>query len=579
MPVRPIPTADHTSADLGSRMPAMRLVILALVIVVGLAGITWGLSPQFDRTSFVVVAVATLTTLPSALLIYLYGQNLRYSIPFVVYADIGITVVLFASRSPFDALPGIVLLMLVSLYAGVYVSGRILAAQLAFAAAILVVLSVLSVQDGVDGWLVLSRALTLLTAIIVPVLLKMHIDFLTEKRENSRRDGVSGLLNRRGLDGAVARFDVPRGVEQTLGAAVVHLRDFVQIERRLGRATSHDLVAETSTLLTDALPDAIVARTQPGEFACVWLGSADDVAERLAAARTLVESTRLRSATVSMTCTSSTVPVDYRTTVTVALGKTLTAAAFLQYGDAVAPRSNHHVAELIADGGPAIVFQPVLSVSTGRVMGYEALSRFPSGHGTTQSWFLDAAADGLQIPLELAAVRRAVAASRDLPTDVFLAVNVSATTIVATDLVPILDEAAECRRVVVEITEHDLVSDYTALGAALDHLRDEGLSISVDDVGAGYSGLRQLVEIKPDVIKLDASIVRGIDTDPMRRAAASALTTFAAAIGAECVYEGIETPQELESARSLGADMVQGFLLGRPTSTPILSRQDGMNAL
>ncbi|KQU07295.1 hypothetical protein ASG56_07140 [Rhodococcus sp. Leaf7] len=565
MPVRPIPTAERGSAHREyPSVPTMRLIVLTLVITVGLSGLAWGMSPQFDGVSFTVVVVAALTTLPSAALFYLYGRTMRYSIAFIVYSDIGIGLVLFSSQSPFDALPGVVLLMLVSLFAGVFASGRVLTVQLIFVAVVLVALSVLSLQDGVDGWLVSSRSLTLLTAIIVPILLKMHVDYLTEKLENSRRDGVSGLLNRRGLDGAVARFDIARGVEQTLGAAVVHLRDFVQIERRLGRATSHDLVAETSALLSEAFPDAIVARTQPGEFACIWLGSEDDVVSRLAAVRSLVESTRLRSATVSMTCTSSTVPVDYRTTATVALGKTLTAAAFLQYGDVVAPRNNDHVAELIADGGPTIVFQPVLSVATGRIMGYEALSRFPSGHGTTQSWFLDAAADGLQIPLELAAVRRAVAASRDLPADAFLAVNVSATTIVATDLVPILDEATTCRRVVVEITEHDLVSDYTALGAALDHLRDAGLSISVDDVGAGYSGLRQLVEIKPDVIKLDASIVRGIDTDDMRRAAASALTTFAAAIGAQCIYEGVETQKELDSARALGADMVQGFLVGRP---------------
>ena len=116
----------------------------------------------------------------------------------------------------------------------------------------------------------------------------------------------------------------------------------------------------------------------------------------------------------------------------------------------------------------------------------------------------------------------------------------------------------------VESWTHDRIDDYDGMGVAVEMLRSAGVLISVDDVGTGYSGLRQLVELRPGVVKLDASIVRGIDTDRMRRAAAVSIVTFSREIGAVCIFEGVETAEELATAREVGADLVQGYLLGRP---------------
>lgn len=106
-------------------------------------------------------------------------------------------------------------------------------------------------------------------------------------------------------------------------------------------------------------------------------------------------------------------------------------------------------------------------------------------------------------------------------------------------------------------------------------LKEAGVLVAIDDVGAGYAGLRQLIDLSPDLIKLDAGIVRGLHTDSARRAAAEALALYSRRVGVQCVFEGIETVEELETARSLGADMLQGFLVGRPAPLPDINGNIG----
>ena len=123
------------------------------------------------------------------------------------------------------------------------------------------------------------------------------------------------------------------------------------------------------------------------------------------------------------------------------------------------------------------------------------------------------------------------------------------------------------RPIVLEITEHDPIDDYTTMVAGLRTI-GEGVRIAVDDAGAGYAGLRQILEMRPDVVKLDIALVHGIDGDPARRALASAMVAFAFDTGATVLAEGIETTDELETLRSLGVSLGQGFLLARPAPAP-----------
>jgi EAL domain-containing protein (putative c-di-GMP-specific phosphodiesterase class I) len=123
--------------------------------------------------------------------------------------------------------------------------------------------------------------------------------------------------------------------------------------------------------------------------------------------------------------------------------------------------------------------------------------------------------------------------------------------------------------VVIEVTEHAPVRDYERLAAALQPLRERGLRLAVDDAGSGYSGLRHILRLAPDILKLDIDLTRGINTDRSRHAMSVALVRFAEEMDMVTVAEGIETEEELEALRELAVPWGQGYLLGRPGPLPL----------
>jgi EAL domain-containing protein (putative c-di-GMP-specific phosphodiesterase class I) len=125
------------------------------------------------------------------------------------------------------------------------------------------------------------------------------------------------------------------------------------------------------------------------------------------------------------------------------------------------------------------------------------------------------------------------------------------------------------RRLVLELTEHSRVDDYPRLLGSLDALRYQGVRVAVDDTGAGYAGLHHILRLLPDILKLDVDLIRGIDTDPIRRALTGSLVAFAAELGAAVIAEGIETPEELKTLDDLGVTWGQGYHLARPGPLPL----------
>jgi EAL domain-containing protein (putative c-di-GMP-specific phosphodiesterase class I)/putative methionine-R-sulfoxide reductase with GAF domain len=211
-----------------------------------------------------------------------------------------------------------------------------------------------------------------------------------------------------------------------------------------------------------------------------------------------------------------------------------------------------------------VVVQPVLSLASGAVVGVEALARFPGPPvQPPDAWFADAERVGRGVDLELAAAEAALALLDDLPPGLDLAVNVGPTALADARL-PQLLAGRPTERIVLELTEHVAVDDYAGLRATVDRLRRLGLRLSVDDAGAGYASFGHILRLAPDLIKLDRSLVAGIDHDPVRTSLTTALVRFAHESGAEVVAEGIETDAELATLRTLGVDLGQGFLLGRP---------------
>ena len=213
----------------------------------------------------------------------------------------------------------------------------------------------------------------------------------------------------------------------------------------------------------------------------------------------------------------------------------------------------------------SVVFQPVIDLGTRRVAGMEALSRFPALGGRPDEVFADAWRLGLGLELEQAVVAEAVAQAHEKPAGVFLALNVSPATAASARFGDLASAIPRLDTTVVELTEHAPVEDYTRLRANLAPLRAAGLRLAVDDTGAGYASLRHVLELAPDFIKLDLTLVADIDREPAQRSLAASLVRFAGEVGATVIAEGIESPAQCRSVVGAGVELGQGFLLGRPS--------------
>jgi EAL domain-containing protein (putative c-di-GMP-specific phosphodiesterase class I) len=221
------------------------------------------------------------------------------------------------------------------------------------------------------------------------------------------------------------------------------------------------------------------------------------------------------------------------------------------------------IADVLERGRLAVELQPIFDLQRRERVGFEVLARFEcSPHRSPSAWFDAASAVGLGTELELLAVRTALDLLGRLPAETTLAINVSPRVAATDALLGLIGPVAD--RVVVEVTEHDRIEDYECLEAALEKLRECGARIAIDDVGAGFASLRHILGLSPDIVKLDLSLTRDIDSDPARRALAAALVAFAREIDATIAAEGIESGAELDLLRELGIDYGQGFYLGPP---------------
>ncbi len=207
--------------------------------------------------------------------------------------------------------------------------------------------------------------------------------------------------------------------------------------------------------------------------------------------------------------------------------------------------------------------QPIHDLHTGRVVGFESLSRFEDAKVRgPDKWFEDAKSVGRGIELELLAIEIALEAGAYFGDDVYQSINASPETLMSEEIAPLLAGFGE-RNLVIELTEHERVSDFSALNDALRVIAKHA-RIAVDDVGAGYCGLRFLVDLSPDLLKLDMSLTRNIHQDLARQAMAKAIVHYAAAIGGEVIAEGIESREEMDMLTQLGVTFGQGYFFAAP---------------
>lgn len=224
----------------------------------------------------------------------------------------------------------------------------------------------------------------------------------------------------------------------------------------------------------------------------------------------------------------------------------------------------------VVDTGTGLrtALQPIVDLRVAEIAGYEALTRFGGPSAPPDEWFAVAHASGQGPELEALALRSAFARRAVVPDGVFLAVNVSPHLLESAPVQEAFDDAAPLDDVVVELTEHVDPGEREPLLRALLGLRARGARIALDDMGTGYSGLRELATLQPDVVKLDRSFTDHCDSDTVKAAVVESLCSIADRLQATLVAEGVERLEELDWLQRAGVPLGQGWLLGPARRPP-----------
>ncbi|WP_298456690.1 EAL domain-containing protein [uncultured Cellulomonas sp.] len=215
--------------------------------------------------------------------------------------------------------------------------------------------------------------------------------------------------------------------------------------------------------------------------------------------------------------------------------------------------------------GLRLVAQPIIDVAQARVGGYELLARFDGPPARSPDvWFEEARSRDLDGPLTIQVLHALHRLRTDLPAGTFCTVNVEPHLLARDDVRDALLGNGRLDGVVVELTEHVSAGDGVVLCGALDAVREVGGLIAMDDAGQGHSGLARMIEVRPDLIKLDRALVAGIDQDPMKKAVVQLVGDLAGQLDAWILAEGVETERELAEVIRMGVPLVQGWAVGRP---------------
>lgn len=393
---------------------------------------------------------------------------------------------------------------------------------------------------------------------------------LARARWDADHDSLTGVLApvafRERLD-----LQTPHGDGALL---LVDIDNFGTINKNHGHAAGDQVLARVSAILQQAAGEqALVARLGGDEFAVATRNRDPD-----GLAREIVDALGAASIGLSGSVGLAAFPRDGRS-----------ADALLRAADIalrIAKRAGRqqvcaYAGDSLSDQGPggaraalgrliegenlAIFVQPIVDVRTGRYRAFEALARFQTGSTSSPlHWFALAEEFGLRPELELACLRAALGLLDELPDGARLSVNLSGPLLLDPRTLALLMDLPDASRLVIEVTENTLVQETPELHAAMAQLRARGAELAIDDMGAGYSGLRQITAVQASYLKLDRSLVTNIQESRERQALISALLSYSEHMNGAIVAEGVETEEEFHTIRELGVPLVQGYLLGRP---------------
>ena len=223
------------------------------------------------------------------------------------------------------------------------------------------------------------------------------------------------------------------------------------------------------------------------------------------------------------------------------------------------------ITEVLNNHEVKTVFQPVFHVDQQKVIGYECLSRFTSTpYLTPDIWFQQAESVGLGEELEIMAIEAAIDKMSAFSNDTSFSLNISPEYVINGAVERALTQHILDKKIVLEVTEHAQITDYRAFRNAVESLRNQGVRLAIDDVGAGYSNFQHILELGADIIKLDISLIRNIDTDTSRKALTAALIAYAKETACEVLAEGVETEEEFHELVRLGINKIQGYFISQP---------------
>jgi EAL domain-containing protein (putative c-di-GMP-specific phosphodiesterase class I) len=216
-----------------------------------------------------------------------------------------------------------------------------------------------------------------------------------------------------------------------------------------------------------------------------------------------------------------------------------------------------------------MAFQPIVRWSTREVFAHEALVRTTETRYSNPASLLSAAERSGRLFDLGRAIRATVAEAAGRMSAGKLFINLHPRDLEDEELFEADSPlSAFAENVVLEVTERASLDDITDVPARLQRLRSMGYQIALDDLGAGYSGLSSLAQLEPEVVKLDMSLIRGVDRDPARQKLVGAMVKLSKELGKLVVVEGVETVGERDTLVQLGGDLFQGFLFARPGRIP-----------
>lgn len=212
------------------------------------------------------------------------------------------------------------------------------------------------------------------------------------------------------------------------------------------------------------------------------------------------------------------------------------------------------------------VYLPIVDLKARAVRGYELLARFTGGPAAPPAmWFESAEKLGLTGPLERRIMRAGFIVADNLPAGCFLSINVTAQALLSDQVQDLFAGRERFDEIVLEVGEKD--TQQPEVAEALAPFRASGGRLALDDIGAGFSNLHDVLALKPELLKVDRAIVRRLDRDRVRSAIVDGLARMASRLGIALVAEGIERREELAELERLEVPYGQGYLFGEPAAS------------